>query len=152
MANHASDEAELTALIQAFFAGFTSGGGADQFERLRALFIPDAVIVKTCGEPVSYDVDGFVAPREKILTDGTLTEFHEWPEDGRLEIFGDIAHWFGSYRKSGRQDGVEFTGAGMKSIQFVRAAGGWRISAAAWDDERAGGSQHSTWPSEHSVT
>jgi hypothetical protein len=26
----------------------------------------------------------------------------------------------------------------MKTIQFVRTADGWRISAAAWDDERDG--------------
>jgi hypothetical protein len=26
----------------------------------------------------------------------------------------------------------------MKTLQFVRPAAGWRISAAAWDDERDG--------------
>lgn len=26
----------------------------------------------------------------------------------------------------------------MKSLQFVRTGEGWRISAAAWDDEREG--------------
>jgi hypothetical protein len=26
----------------------------------------------------------------------------------------------------------------MKSIQLVRTAAGWRITAAAWDDERPG--------------
>jgi len=26
----------------------------------------------------------------------------------------------------------------MKTIQFIRTSEGWRISAAAWDDERPG--------------
>jgi len=26
----------------------------------------------------------------------------------------------------------------MKTLQLVRTAGGWRISAVAWDDERDG--------------
>jgi len=29
-------------------------------------------------------------------------------------------------------------GRGMKTLQFVRTVTGWRISAAAWDDERDG--------------
>ena len=36
------------------------------------------------------------------------------------------------------QDGTPFTGRGMKTLQLVRTSGGWRISAAAWDDERDG--------------
>ena len=36
----------------------------------------------------------------------------------------------------GEQDGTPFSGRGMKSLQFVRTGEGWRISAAAWDDER----------------
>jgi len=68
----------------------------------------------------------------------TLADFQEWAESGRLDVFGDIAHWFGSYAKQGVQDGKPFTGRGMKSLQLIRTAEGWRISAAAWDDERDG--------------
>ena len=60
------------------------------------------------------------------------------PVAGRVEVFGDIAHWFGGYAKAGTQEGEPFTGRGMKTIQLVRTADGWRISAAAWDDEREG--------------
>ena len=34
--------------------------------------------------------------------------------------------------------GAFVSGPGMKSIQLIRTVGGWRISAAAWDDERDG--------------
>ena len=59
------------------------------------------IISNTGAEPVIYDLDGFVVPREKILTDGTLTEFSEWEVAERTEIFGTIAHRSSEYRKSG---------------------------------------------------
>jgi hypothetical protein len=54
------------------------------------------------------------------------------------QIFGDIAQHFGSYAKSGVQDGTPFAARGMKTLQFIRTGDGWRISAAAWDEERDG--------------
>lgn len=135
-----SDEAEIESVVATFFAAFTSGPGcAERLDALAALFIPQAVVVRTCGgEPTVYDVAGFIAPRQGLLTGGGLTDFREWPVDGHVETFGDIAHWFGSYAKSGLQDGAPFTGRGKKSIQLIRTSAGWRISAAAWDDERDG--------------
>ena len=135
-----ADEEAIEAVVRAFFAAFTSGPEAPtRLDALRPLFLAQAVIVRTCGtEPAAYDVEGFIAPRAALLTSGTLVDFAEWRLSGRTEVFGDVAHWFGSYAKSGVQDEVPFTGRGMKSIQLVRTSAGWRISAAAWDDERDG--------------
>lgn len=128
---------ELADVITTFFAAFRSGG--DGLPALRDVFVPGAVIVKTCGgTPEVYDVDGFIAPRAALLQGDALQGFSEWPESGRLEVFGDIAQWFGSYRKGWQQDGTAVSGAGMKSVQCVRTAQGWRIAAVIWDDERAG--------------
>jgi hypothetical protein len=108
-------------------------------DALRAVFLPEAVIVRTCGgEPTVYDVDGFIAPRQELLSGPALVDFSEWELSGRTEVFGDIAQHFCSYAKRGVQDGSPFTGRGMKTLQLVRTAAGWRISAAAWDDERDG--------------
>ncbi|MCW2497963.1 hypothetical protein [Jatrophihabitans sp.] len=136
----ADDHDAIAALIRTFFAAFTSGPGCSgRIDALRRVLLAEAVIVRTCGsEPAVYDVEGFLAPRQALLTDGTLTEFSEWELDGHTEVFGDIAHHFGSYAKAGVQGGVPFTGRGMKTLQFVRTGAGWRISAAAWDDERPG--------------
>jgi hypothetical protein len=136
----AADRAAIAALVHTFFAAFTSGPGvAARMEALRAACLPRAVIVRTCGgEPMVYDVDGFIEPREAMLTDGTLERFSEWELSGHTEVFGDIAHHFCSYAKEGVQGGAPFTGRGRKSLQLVRTSGGWRISAAAWDDEREG--------------
>ena len=134
------DRAEIDGMVRTFFAAFTSGPDlVARMAELRALFLPGAVIVRTCGlEPAVYDVESFIAPRQELLSGDTLTDFSEWPLHGRTEIFGDIAQHFTGYAKSWRQDGMPAGGRGMKTIQFVRTGQGWRISAAAWDDEREG--------------
>lgn len=136
----ADDRAEIAALVGVFFDAFTSGPDiADRMDALRAILLPAAVVVRTCGmTPAVYDVEGFIAPRWALLTGGTLSDFREWETSGRTEIFGDIAHHWGSYAKQWTQDGQVLTGRGMKTLQFVRTDDGWRISAAAWDDEREG--------------
>jgi hypothetical protein len=136
----AADRDAIAAIVRTFFAAFTSGpDSAARLDALREAFLPQAVIVRTCGgEPAVYDVDGFIAPRQALLSGGTLVDFREWELSGRTEVFGDIAQHFCSYAKSWVQDGQPCTGRGMKTLQFVRVPAGWRISAAAWDDERPG--------------
>ncbi|MEO7236718.1 MAG: nuclear transport factor 2 family protein [Lapillicoccus sp.] len=136
----ATDRAAIDAVVETFFAAFASGDTSPgRWDELRDLFLPEAVVVRTCGlTPTVYDVDGFIAPRRALLTDGGLTDFREWVLTGRTDLFGDVAQWFGGYAKAGVQDGTPLSGRGMKTIQLVRTAGGWRISAAAWDDERPG--------------
>ena len=135
-----ADRAAIADVVRTFFAAFTSGpDSAARLEALRGVFLPEAVIVRTCGlVPAVYGVESFIAPRRALLTGGTLVDFHEWEVHGRTEVFGDIAQHFCSYAKAGVQDGTPFTARGMKTLQLVRTADGWRISAAAWDDERDG--------------
>jgi hypothetical protein len=134
------DEAVIEDVVRTFFSAFVSGPECiARLAALRELFVPGALVVRTCGmDPAVYSVDEFIAPREELLTSGKLADFKEWAEDGRIDVFGDIAHWFGGYAKAGLQDGTPYAGRGMKSIQFVRTPEGWRITAAAWDDERRG--------------
>lgn len=135
-----ADAAAIAGIVRTFFAAFTSGpGSVARLDALRRVFLPDAVIVRTCGgEPAVYAVDSFINPRQALLSGGTLVEFSEWELRGHTEVFGDIAQHFSSYAKTGVQDGAPFTGRGMKTLQLVRTTDGWRISAAAWDDERDG--------------
>ena len=134
------DRAAIAELVRTFFGAFVSGvESTARLDALRGIFLPGAVIVRAGGgEPVVYGVESFIAPRQALLSGGTLSEFREWELDGRTEIFGDIAQHFCGYAKAGVQDGTPFTGRGMKSVQFVRTGAGWRISAVAWDDERDG--------------
>ncbi|MBO1753939.1 DUF4440 domain-containing protein [Allobranchiibius sp. CTAmp26] len=136
----AADLTEIDGLAGAFFEAFTSGPDvAERLDRMRASFLSGAVIVRTCGgSPTVYDVDGFIAPRQELLTGGSLVDFREWELSARTEIFGDVAQRWSTYAKSGVQDGKPFAGRGAKTTQYVRTPQGWRISALAWDDERDG--------------
>ena len=134
-------------MVRTFFAAFTSGpGSVDRLDTLRSVFLPDAVIVRAGGgEPAVCGVDSFINPRQGLLSGGPLVDFSEWELRGRTEVFGDIAQHFCAYAKAGVLDGTPFTGRGMKTLQFVRTPDGWRISAAAWDDEREGLTVDTDW-------
>ncbi|MET9268727.1 hypothetical protein [Kribbella sp. NPDC003557] len=129
-------KAELDELMRRFLGAFTNTGGSrPDVEAVREVFIPQGMIIANVGaEPVIYDLTSFVEPRQKMLTDGTLTEFSEWEVAERTEIAGAIAHRFSEYRKSGVRDGEAFEGVGYKTTQFVRTADGWKMSSMAWYD------------------
>ncbi|MBT2450784.1 GNAT family N-acetyltransferase [Streptomyces sp. ISL-43] len=129
-------KAELDRLMTTFLGAFTNtGGGRPNLRAVHEVFIPQGTIISNVGgEPVVYDLDSFVEPREKILTDGTLTEFSEWEVSERTEVFGTIAHRYSEYRKSGFLDGDWFEGSGRKTTQFVRTPAGWRMNSMAWED------------------
>jgi Domain of unknown function (DUF4440) len=135
-----ADRAAIAAIVRTFFAAFTSGPGcAEGLDALRSVFLPGAIIVRAGGgRPTVYGVDSFIEPRRALLMGGTLVDFSERELAGRTDVFGDIAAHFCSYEKAGVQDGTPFAAQGMKTLQFIRTPEGWRISAAAWDDERPG--------------
>jgi hypothetical protein len=135
-----ADRAAVRDVVEAFLDAFRSGPESPQrLDHLRTLLLPEAVVVRTCGLDLGvYDVESFIAPREALLSGGSLVDFHEWSLGGRIDVFGDVAAWFGAYAKEGVHDGEPTAGRGMKSVQLVRTRDGWRISAVAWDDERPG--------------
>lgn len=132
-----ADEQAIDDLVRAFFSLFSNR--ASRVPNLRGIFdlcIPEAVIAKCVGaEPDVASLEAFIAPREVILTDGTLTEFHEVETSHRTHVFGNVAQRACTYRKTGRLNGSPFDTKGAKVFQFVKTPRGWRISAVAWDDE-----------------
>jgi hypothetical protein len=69
---------------------------------------------------------------------GELTRFREVELSETTEIFGNVAHRFSAYAKSGTMKGIAFESRGMIATQFIVTRVGWKISAMAWDDERRG--------------
>lgn len=137
--SEAAVRAELDRLMGVFVGAFTNTGGRrPDLGVIRDVFVPEGRIIANAGdEPVIYDLDGFIAPRQEMLTDGTLTEFSEWEVAERTEVFGSIAHRFSEYRKSGYHRGEWFEGGGHKTTQFLRTPTGWRMFSLAWDDAPA---------------
>lgn len=134
----AEARAAIDAITESFFDLFDNRHGRPPgLEMLHQLVLPGATIVRaTDREPELTDVPTFLAPRQRMLTDGTLREFSERELTATTEIFGNVAQRFSLYEKTGIRDGVPFTTRGMKAFQFARTPEGWRICAVAWDDER----------------
>jgi len=134
------DKQSIDAVVRAFFAVFDNRcGRRATLEGLHDFCVAQCVIVKaTIDGPVIHDLPGFIAPREKLLNSGELVDFHEEEIWNRTDVFGGIGQRLSVYRKSGVLSGESFVTKGMKAIQLVRTGGEWKISAVAWDDERAG--------------
>ena len=132
--------AELDRLIAEFFRAVSVEEGATPpYETIHGLFIETGLLVKnTTSMPEISTVSQFIEPRQGMVRSGDLTRFNEVELSESTEIFGNVAHRFSSYAKSGTMKGVPFTARGMISTQFVQTPTGWKISAMAWDDERAG--------------
>ncbi len=106
---------------------------------LTDIFMPNGVIVKTCGEPPAvFNLADFVAPGDVLLNGGELEDFSEEELWERTDIFGSVAHRLCRYKKSGVLASERFETQGMQSIQMLKTESGWKISSVAWDDERCG--------------
>lgn len=130
----------LDELTRIFYNLFTNKDGKKpNVEGIHQLFIPEGLIIKNSGSaPEIYTLQQFIEPRIKLLTGGSLINFSEKEVTERTEIFGNIAHRFSTYHKSGVLAGKKFETTGMKTIQFIKTTAGWKISSLAWDDEREG--------------
>jgi hypothetical protein len=114
-------------------------GEKPPYSALHNLFVDNGLLIKnTLSTPEISNVSQFIEPRASLVNSGELTSFEEVEIAEITEIFGNVAHRFSTYEKSGTMKGVPFGGRGMISTQFVMTPVGWKISAMAWDDERPG--------------
>ena len=131
---------ELDRLIANFFRAVTfDADEAPTYDNIYALFIESGLLIKNTGAtPEISNVRQFIEPRAAMVRAGGLTRFREVELSETTVIFGNVAHRFSAYAKSGMMKGVPFEGRGMISSQFILTPDGWRMSAMAWDDERPG--------------
>lgn len=130
----------VSAVIEKFLSAFISGPEVVQrAELLREVLLPEAVIVRTCGQqPAIYSVEDFIRPRVELLSSDRFEDFREWLVASQVEVFGDIAQAWCWYSKSWTETGEKHLEHGMKTVHLIRVGTEWRISAMAWDDERPG--------------
>ena len=141
---HKVVKADLDDLISKFFAAVSfEAGSMPAYEGIAALFIERGLLIKNVGPtPEISSVDEFVGPRRALVQSGTLTRFEESELSESTVIFGNVAHRFSAYKKTGTSSGLGFEARGMITTQFVNTPAGWKMSAMAWDDERPGLSVH----------
>jgi hypothetical protein len=131
---------ELDRLTASFFRAVTfDAGDTPPYDDIYALFIESGLLIKNTGAtPEIANVRAFIESRAAMVRAGELTCFLEVELSETTCIFGNVAHRFSAYAKSGTMKGVQFVGRGMISTQFVSTPNGWKVSAMAWDDERPG--------------
>lgn len=129
------DKLVIDKLTQNFFGIFTNKNKQPEWDLIRTLCIPETLIIKKAtGTEMIYNLDSFVEPRKKILSDGTLKEFEEQEISEETNVIGNIAQRSSKYKKSGYLDGKQFTEYGNKLFQFVKTNLGWKISSVIWED------------------
>jgi hypothetical protein len=131
---------ELDRLARDFFRAVSfEAGESPAYEMIKELFIDSGLLIKNVGTtPEISSVSEFITPRQAQVNSGALSRFHESELSERTVIFGNVAHRFSAYEKSGTMNGTPFNARGMISTQFVLTPKGWKMSSMAWDDERAG--------------
>ncbi|ABM40145.1 hypothetical protein [Polaromonas naphthalenivorans] len=76
---HSPVKAELDRLTMKFFHAVSfEPGEAPSYASIAALFIERGLLIKNVGSaPEISSVQEFIAPREALVSSGTLTRFHE---------------------------------------------------------------------------
>lgn len=133
-------KSELDRLTSDFFRCVSfKEGEMPTYTDVYELFIDSGLLIKnSLASPEISTIKQFIEPRQKTVDSGALTSFNEVETAEVTEIFGNVAHRFSTYEKSGTMNGVPFEARGMISTQFIVTPSGWKMSAMAWDDERPG--------------
>jgi hypothetical protein len=131
-----ADQIEISNVVDSFFQVFVNKNGrTPDWDLLSRLCIPEVLFIAKGATYQAYNFNAFVEPRQKILTDGTLTDFEEHEIAGETEIKRTIAQRSTTYSKSGKLNGKYFEQTGCKLFQFLKAEQGWRVSSAIWEDD-----------------
>ena len=133
-----TDEQAINEIVEIFFDLFTNTNNRKpNLQKIKEIFIPAGIIVNnTADEPDIYDIENFIKPREKILTDGTLINFSEKEISYQMEICGNIAHRKSIYVKSGIWNGEPYSGSGIKLMQFIKIKNTWLFASVIWYDKK----------------
>jgi len=137
-----SDKQRIQALIDAMYA-LISGPGEQprDWARQRQLFMPGARLIRTRlndqgrPEPDILDLEDYGESYERLMGG---RDFFEVECANSLQVFGRVAQVFSAYEAFADAAHRSPLKRGVNVIQLYRFDEGWRITAMAWDDERAG--------------
>src|SRR4051794_35150195 len=120
--SHDAVKTELKRLTGEFFRAVSfEPGGKPPYHLIPSLFIEQGLLIKNVGDVCEISsVSQFIAPRQALVDSGELTRFHEAELSDTTVVFGNVAHRYSMYEKSGTQKGQSFKARGMISTQFVR--------------------------------
>jgi hypothetical protein len=136
-ASHGVDKKAIDQLIGAFFGIFRNTGGSEpNWALLSRICITEVLIIKKAErEETVYDLESFIEPRQKILSDGTLTGFEEREVEEETKVIGKLAQRVSRYQKSGYLNGQHFEEYGYKFFQLVKRGEDWKVVSLVWEDD-----------------
>ena len=133
-----SDKFNIDQLTKSFFNIFTNSNKQQpNWDLIYSICLPETIIIKKSiiGEEV-YNLNTFIEPRKKILSDGTLTEFEEYEIFNETKIVGNIAQRYTKFKKHGYFNQIYFKERGNKLFQYLKTNNDWKISSVIWEDVR----------------
>lgn len=133
-----ADKVQIDCLTSTFFNVFKTTKQIESgWSEIYDICIPETIIIKKMEETeVVYNLNSFIEPRKKILSDGTLTDFEEKEIQSETKIIHHIAQRFSRYQKSGYLNGKYFKEYGSKFFQFIKTTSGWKINSLIWEDDK----------------
>ena len=106
-----------------------------ELEKINDICFPETIIIKKDKDKQEiFNIETFISPRKKILSDGTITEFEEYEIIGETKIVNNLAQRFSKYQKKGYLNGEYFEGNGTKFFQYTKTTTGWKINSVIWED------------------
>lgn len=133
-----ADKFNIDQLTKSFFNIFTNSNKQQpNWSLIHTICLPETIIIKkSSNEEEVYNLNTFIEPRKKILSDGTLTEFEEYEIFEETRIIGNIAQRFSKFQKNGYFNKTHFKEQGNKLFQYVKTNNGWKISSVTWEDDK----------------
>ena len=129
----------IDAVIRDFFRAFDNRRGPPDMGILRRVMASWARVGHAAGDTVeTTSLEAFLEPRQALLTDGSVTDFHEWEVHSRTCVFGPVATRVSYYAKQGIASGTPFAANGYKMFQLWQQRGTWRIEHLSWADRADG--------------
>lgn len=135
-----TDQILIDGITKSFFQIFTNARGCEvNLDELFNLCIAETQIIKVAETREEiHNLKDFIAPRQAILTNGTLTAFEEREVESETRIANRIAYRHSRFQKQGCLNGNTFKQSGNKFFHFIKTGSGWKISGVIWEDDKAG--------------
>lgn len=133
-----ADKFIIDQLTKSFFNIFTNiNKQQPNWSTIHTICLPETIIIKKNSiEEEVYNLNTFIEPRKKILSDGTLTEFEEYEIFEETKILDNIAQRYSKFQKNGYFKNAYFKEQGNKLFQYVKTNNGWKISSVIWEDNK----------------
>lgn len=126
-----ADTATVEGLVAALYASFSGPAGERDLSRLRALFRPDARLVRCVDGLEELTLDAYLLATAAFFEESAL---YERELVRRVERFGNVAQVLSSYEARLEPDGPVLARS-VNTLQLVHDGSRWWVSAMAWDDE-----------------